>query len=91
MSSSVFHFCKDCLCLSVKNDVRQAIATKTRTTPCIEKSLEKYTVKLSQAATQKEDQRLVPNAHYRLMQVKRIAECSKGGNTFDLHEATICH
>ena len=43
-------------------------------------------------ATQKEDQKLVFKTDYRFMQVKSIAECSKGSillgafcNTFDLH------
>ena len=39
-------------------------------------------------ATQKEDLKLVFKTDYGLMQVKNIAECSKGGafcNTFDLH------
>ena len=42
---------------------------------------------------QKEDQKLVFKTDYRLMQVKSIAECSKGTfcNTFDLDSATICH
>ena len=43
--------------------------------------------------TQKEDQKLVFNTEYWLMQVKSIAECSKRAfcNTFDLHKDTIFH
>ena len=40
----------------------------------------------------KRKQKLVFKTHYRLMQVKSIAESSKRAfcNTFDLHLATIC-
>ena len=41
-------------------------------------SLFEPTVNLSKAATQKEHQKLVFNIDYHLMQVKSIAECSKG-------------
>ena len=39
------------------------------------------------------DQKLVFKTNNHLMQVKSIAECSRGAfcNTFDLHSATICH
>ena len=60
--------------------------------PCNGSNTQTYSKTCLKWPLKKEDQNLVFMTDYPLMQVKSIAECSKGAfcNTFDLHYATIC-